>query len=279
MKPLTIREKTFNWGQRTYIMGILNVTPDSFSDGGEYNSIDKALSQVENFISAGVDIIDVGGQSTRPGADLISTEEEINRVVPIIKMIRSHSSIPISLDTINAKVARAGIEAGADMINDISAGTLDVDMLPVVANMKVPIVLMHSRGTPKTMQSLTGYQNLVQDIISFLQNRIEKAIKLGIDRDNIIIDPGIGFAKTYEQNLEILQNLSSFRSLNFPLLVGVSRKSFIGRIVDKQDPKDRIWGTISACCYAIAVKTDILRVHDVNAMIDAAKVADILWRN
>jgi dihydropteroate synthase len=260
-------------------MGILNVTPDSFSDGGEYNSLEAALCLAENFISAGVDIIDMGGQSTRPGADLISTKEEINRVVPVIKLLRSRSSVPISLDTINAQVARAGLEAGADMINDISGGTFDPDMLPLVASLKVPIVLMHSRGTPKTMQSLTEYENLVSDVISFLETQIEKAINLGIDRDKLIIDPGIGFAKTYEQNLEILQHLSRFQSLNCPLLVGVSRKSFIGRIVNKQEPKDRLWGTISACCYAIAAKTHILRVHDVKEMIDATKVADILWRN
>ncbi|MBR8830158.1 MAG: Dihydropteroate synthase [Chroococcopsis gigantea SAG 12.99] len=279
MNTLKIRDTIFNWGKRTYIMGILNVTPDSFSDGGEYHSPDKALKQAQSFIEAGVDIIDVGGQSTRPGSQLISTNEEIDRVIPIIELLRSRYRVPISLDTINSKVAEAGIEAGADIINDISGGTLDPEMLPTAAKLAVPIILMHSRGTPKTMQTLTQYENLVSDIISFLETQISKAINLGIHRHNIIIDPGIGFAKTYEQNLEILQNLPRFHCLDFPLLVGVSRKSFIGYIINKQDPKDRLWGTIAACCYAIAAKTHILRVHDVTPMIDATKVADKLWRN
>lgn len=273
----TLRGREFDW-KRTYLMGVLNVTPDSFSDGGEFNTPAAALAQAQQLVIAGADIIDLGGQSTRPGAVEIGLEAECDRVLSVLQVIRPELSVPISVDTTRSAVARAAIEAGADMINDISGGTFDPDMLPTVAQLNVPIVLMHIRGTPQTMQTLTDYQDLIKDIYQFLETQIEVAIACGIDRNKIIIDPGIGFAKNWEQNLEILRRLSAFSGLNCPILIGVSRKSFIGRILNQPDPKARIWGTAAACCAAIFSGTNILRVHDVKEMRDLCLVADAIFR-
>ncbi len=278
MKNLSIRDTIFEWGKRTYLMGILNVTPDSFSDGGEFNRIETALKQAKNMIDSGADIIDIGGQSTRPGAEEITLEEELTRVIPVIEKLRQNSSIPISIDTTRAKVAQAAIEAGADIVNDISGGSFDEKMFSTVGSLEVPIIIMHIRGTPKTMQEKTDYNDLISEIIEWLATQINQGIQAGIDQQKIIIDPGIGFAKNYQQNIEILKNLSQFDVLECPMLVGVSRKSFIGHILNEKDPKKRVWGTAAACCGAIASKTDILRVHDVAEMKDIIKVADVLWR-
>jgi dihydropteroate synthase len=280
---ITIRNKIFEWGKRTYLMGILNITPDSFSDGGQFNTLESALTQAENMVKSGVDIIDIGGQSTRPGAKEISLQEEIDRVVPVVQMLRQKpdifDSIPISVDTTRTTVAQAAVAAGADIINDISGATFDSEMLSTVAKLKVPIILMHLRGTPQTMQKMTDYQDLIGEIGEFLENRIVAAVAAGIDKSQIIIDPGIGFAKTYNQNLEILRNLSRFHSLNCPILVGVSRKSFIGQILNQPQAKQRVWGTAAACTSAIANSADILRVHDVREMHDVCQVADAIFRN
>jgi dihydropteroate synthase len=277
VKSLLLADR-FNWGERTYLMGVLNVTPDSFSDGGEFNNIAVALAQANYLIESGADIIDVGGQSTRPNAAQISVEEELNRVLPIIKQLRLLSSVPISIDTTRALVAQKAVEAGADLVNDISGGTFDPNMFSVVAQLDVPIVLMHIRGTPQTMQQLTDYQDLIGEIYQFFQQQIAAALSAGIKSSQIIIDPGIGFAKTAAQNWEILRQLPRFRALDVPILVGVSRKSFIGRLLHQPDPKERIWGTAAACCGAIAGGTDILRVHDVREMHDVCRVADAIWR-
>lgn len=276
--PLTLRETSFVWGQQTYLMGILNITPDSFSDGGEFHTLDAALVQAQKLVEAGADIIDIGGQSTRPGAAQIPLEEELYRVIPVIKTLRAQVSIPLSIDTTRASVAQAAIEAGADLVNDISGGTFDAQMLPVVAQLNVPIVLMHMRGIPQTMQQLTDYEDVVSEVYQFLENQINQAVDVGIARSHLIIDPGIGFAKTYQQNLELLRRLDEFHSLEIPILVGPSRKSFIGRILNQNDPKQRIWGTAAACCSAIAGAADILRVHDVAQMHDVCRVADAIWR-
>lgn len=259
-------------------MGVLNVTPDSFSDGGEFNEPAAALAHAQLLVEAGADIIDIGGQSTRPGAEQISVEEELERVLSVLKAIRSVVSVPISVDTTRAFVAQQAIAAGADFVNDISGGMFDPDMLSIVAQLGVPIVLMHSRGTPQTMQNLTDYQDLIGEIYEFLERQITAAVQAGIERSHLMIDPGIGFAKTAEQNLEILRQLSAFDSLGVPLLVGVSRKSFIGRILNQPEPKRRVWGTAAACCGAIATGADILRVHDVLEMRDVCRVADAIWR-
>ena len=279
---LTIRGKSFEWCKRTYIMGVLNVTPDSFSDGGQFNTLESATAQAQRMVENGVDIIDIGGQSTRPGAPEITLEEELNRVIPLVEILRSSENIcatvPISVDTTRAAVAKAAIAAGADIINDISGATFDPEMLPTAAKLGVPIILMHIRGTPQTMQQLTDYQDLIGEIYQFLENRVEAAIAAGINKLNIIIDPGIGFAKTYNQNLEILRDLPKFHSLGCPILVGVSRKSFIGHILNQPDPQQRIWGTAAACTSAIARGADIIRVHDVKEMRDVCQVADAIFR-
>ncbi|MBN3958867.1 dihydropteroate synthase [Nostoc sp. NMS8] len=277
-RNLIIRGRCFEWGQRTYLMGILNVTPDSFSDGGEFNTTSAALVQAQALVAAGADIIDVGGQSTRPGAKQITLAEELDRVLSVLEVLRPEISIPISVDTTRAAVARASVEAGADIINDISGGTFDSEMLPTVAELGVPMILMHIRGTPQTMQQQADYQDLLAEIYSFLARQIKAATTVGIDLDKIIIDPGIGFAKNYEQNLEIFRSLRSLAALNCPILVGASRKSFIGRILNQPDPKARVWGTAAACSAAIFNGADILRVHDVQEMHDVSLVADAIFR-
>jgi dihydropteroate synthase len=282
-RKLTIRNKSFEWGKRTYLMGVLNVTPDSFSDGGDFYTIESALAQADSMVKSGVDIIDIGGQSTRPGAVEISSSEESDRVIPVVRILRQKAeifgSVPISVDTTRAQVAKAAVEAGADIINDISGATFDSEMLSTVAQLKVPIILMHIRGTPQTMQKLTDYRDLIGEIREFLESRIEEAVAAGIKKSHIILDPGIGFAKNYSQNVEILQQLAKFRGLDCPILVGVSRKSFIGHILNQPLAKQRIWGTAAACTGAIANSADILRVHDVREMHDVCLVADAIFRN
>ncbi len=273
-----MRDRPFDWGKRTYLMGVVNVTPDSFSDGGEFSKPHAALAQAQRLVEAGADIIDIGGQSTRPGAAQISVEEELERVLSVIEVLRKEIAVPISVDTTRAVVAASAVTVGADIVNDISGGTFDPQMLTRVAELDVPIVLMHLRGTPETMQQMTDYDNLLGEIYQFLEQQIESATSSGINPSKIIIDPGIGFAKNQQQNLEILRNIGFFKTLNCPILVGVSRKSFIGRILDKPDPKDRVWGTAAACCAAISTGVDILRVHDVAQMRDVCRVADTIFR-
>ena len=275
---MKIRDTHFSWGKRTYLMGILNVTPDSFSDGGQFNKLGTALKQANTLVKEGADILDIGGQSTRPGAVQISLEEELSRVLPVVEKVRQEMSIPISVDTTRAKVAKGAVELGADIINDISGGTFDEEMLPTVAKLQVPIILMHIKGIPETMQQKTDYQDLIGEIISFLSQQIDAAMAEGVERSQIIIDPGIGFGKTYQHNLEILNRLQEFTTLNAPILIGTSRKSFIGHILNQKDPQKRVWGTAATCCAAIANHADILRVHDVKQMCDVCRVADAIWR-
>lgn len=275
---------SWNWGDRTYLMGILNVTPDSFSDGGDFHTLESALHQAHALVRGGSDVLDIGGQSTRPQAEDISLEEELHRVIPVIQSIRKGSehnaplTVPISVDTTKAAVAREAIAAGADIINDISGAVYDPDMLPTVADLEVPIILMHMRGTPKTMQTLNQYDDLMGEIYEFLARRIEAAIASGIPHTHIAIDPGIGFAKNYAQNLQILRELSKLKALGCPILVGPSRKSFIGHILNQPDAKQRVWGTAAACYGAIDGGADILRVHDVREMHDVCRVADAILR-
>jgi dihydropteroate synthase len=274
----SLRDRSFQWGQRTYLMGILNVTPDSFSDGGCFYDLDAAVVQAQSLVDAGMDILDIGGQSVRPNAEDLALQDELARVVPVIEAIRKVSDIPLSVDTTKAAVAEAAIAAGADLVNDISGATYDSEMLPTVAKLGVPIILMHIRGTPQTMQQLTDYTDLSGEIMAFLRSRIEAAVAAGIPRHQIAIDPGLGFAKTGPQNIELLRDLSIFQELDCPILIGPSRKSFIGAILDQPDPTQRVWGTASACCAAIAGGADILRVHDGPQMSDVCRVADAIWR-
>jgi dihydropteroate synthase len=276
-----VRQRAFEWGQRTYLMGILNVTPDSFSDGGQFNTLDAAIAQAKHLVHAGADLLDIGGQSTRPGAAQISLSEELQRVVPVITALRQAAwmaTVPISIDTTRAEVAQAAIAAGADLINDISGGTFEPHIFTVAAAQQVPIVLMHIRGTPQTMQQMTDYDDVVQTVAQSLQQQVDRAIAAGVKPEQIILDPGIGFAKTAAQNLELLRHLSRLRTLGYPLLVGPSRKSFIGKIIDQPDPQQRVWGTAAACCAAIAQSADILRIHDVAELRDVCRVADAIWR-
>ena len=276
--PWILRDRPFPWGQRTYVMGILNVTPDSFSDGGLFHRVETAVAQAQNLEKVGVDILDIGGQSTRPNAEDLSLQTELDRVIPVIEAIRQVSEIPISVDTTKAAVARAAIAAGAELINDISGATYDPEMLATVAKLGVPIVLMHIRGNPKTMEQMTDYQDVVGEVIAWLKTRVEAAVAAGIPRHHIAIDPGIGFAKTAPQSIELLRHLSAFQSLGCPMLVGPSRKSFIGHILNQPDPTQRVWGTAAACCGAIAGGADILRVHDGSAIVDVCRVADTVLR-
>ncbi len=278
MPALVIRGRRFKWGRRTYLMGVLNVTTDSFSDGGEFDTPEAALAQALAMSVSGADMIDVGGQSTRPGAASISLSTELDRVISVLQVIRPALTVPISVDTTRAAVAKAAVAAGADLVNDISGGTFDGEMLATVAELNVPIVLMHIRGNPENMSEMTSYQDLFGEISSFLAQQIARAIAAGIDREKIIIDPGIGFAKNQAQNLEILRHLGRLKALNCPILVGSSRKSFLGRILNQPDPKARIWGTAATSCCAISQGADILRVHDVREMRDVCLVADAIYR-
>ncbi|MFN4786493.1 MAG: dihydropteroate synthase [Pseudanabaena sp.] len=277
-KPWVIRDRQFIWGERTYIMGILNVTPDSFSDGGQFNSRDAALKQVTQMLPY-IDILDIGGESTRPNAQPVSAAEEGDRILPIIEAIRAeYPNLPISVDTVKASVASSAIAAGADMLNDVSAGRFDLDMLPLVGKLQVPIFLMHMQGEPRTMQANPHYRDVVQDVKQFLIDAISVAKAWGISPHLIAIDPGIGFGKTLEHNLELIRNLSAFKTIKAPLLLGVSRKTFIGKLCDRPEPSDRLYGTIAACTACIAGGADILRVHDPQEIADACRVCDAIWR-
>ena len=277
-KHWVIRNRQFIWGDRTYLMGILNVTPDSFSDGGQFNSRDAALKQVEQIFPY-IDMLDIGGESTKPNAQPVSAQEEGDRLLPIVQAIReTYPNLPISVDTVKASVAKMAIAAGADMVNDVSAGRFDPDMLPLVGKLQVPIFLMHMQGAPRTMQLNPHYRDVIQDIQQFLNDAISVAKACGISQNLIAIDPGIGFGKTLEHNLKILKNLSTLKTIKAPLLLGVSRKSFIGKLCDRPDPSDRLFGTIAACSACIAGGADILRVHDPKQVSESCRVSDAIFR-
>lgn len=273
-----IRDRKFIWGERTYLMGVINVTPDSFSDGGLFNSVESALAQADQ-LAPYADILDIGGESTRPGAESVDITEEIRRVVPVITAIRAkYQDLPISIDTTKVAVAKAAIAAGADIINDVSAGRFDLEMLPFVGKNQVPIVLMHIQGQPRTMQQNPSYQDVVKEVSKFLHNGIAMAIACGLDQNLIAIDPGIGFGKTLEHNLQLLRELQKLKTLNCPILVGASRKSFIGKLCNQDHPSDRLLGTAAACSIAIAHGADILRVHDAKEIKDVCAVTDAIYR-
>jgi len=256
-------------------MGILNVTPDSFSDGGLFFSCDAAVAHGEKLAEDGADIIDIGGESTRPFSESVSIEEEGRRVLPVIEKLAKRVSIPISIDTTKAIIARKAIESGASIINDISAMYSDPDMMGVAAKYGVPVVIMHMKGNPSTMQKNPVYGSLMDEIISFLNTAINRAEAGGINRERIIIDPGIGFGKTLVHNLQILKRLKELKSLGRPILVGTSRKSFIGRMLNAE-PMERISGTVASCVLAAGNGANILRVHDVKEVSQALKITDAI---
>lgn len=257
----------------TLIMGVLNVTPDSFSDGGKYLMWDAAEAHVREMILEGANIIDIGGESTRPGSEAVSLEEELERVVPVIKAVRRFSDIPISVDTTKSEVARQAMMEGADIINDVSAMRFDVQMVEVVQQSGAPIILMHMLGNSRTMQANPYYEDCVKEIILFLSERIEYCESHGISKNKIIIDPGIGFGKRLKDNLAIIQHLGEFKKLGCPIMMGTSRKSFISMVTGKQDePEKRIGGSVASALLAVMKGADIIRVHDVATTVEAIKV-------
>ena len=274
---LNLRGKPLTLGERTRIMGILNVTPDSFSDGGSFSSFDKAVAHAERMVEEGADIIDIGGESTRPGAEIISEEEELKRVLPVIEYLAGRIQTPISIDTCKAAVARKALEAGAQILNDVSALRFDPDMVEVAAEFRCPLILMHMLGDPKVMQSDPHYDALIPEIISFLKKRIDVALAGGLDFEQIILDPGMGFGKTVEHNLEILKELAQLKTFGRPLLIGPSRKSTIGNILGT-DVGDRLEGTAAAVTVSILNGAHIVRVHDVKEMARVAKMTDAIVR-
>ena len=266
--------QTFDFAERTYVMGILNITPDSFSDGGRFQNHSEALDHAKQMVDEGADIIDVGGESTRPGAQPASLEEEHGRVIPFIEKLASQVEVPISIDTTKAEVAKDALEAGAAIINDISALRFDPQMASLASEQGVPVVLMHMRGTSETMQHHLVYDSLISEIYSFLKERIEYAESVGIDSQKIIIDPGIGFGKSVpDGNLSIIKNLSSFKDLGKPILVGTSRKAFIGNVLNLE-VEEREEGTAATISLAITNGAHIVRVHDVGKMKRVVKMVD-----
>ncbi len=269
---------------RTLVMGVLNVTPDSFSDGGRFNSLEVAIAHAEQMIAEGADIIDVGGESTRPGgAAIVTAEEEIERVVPVIKTLAARTTVPISIDTTKAEVARVAVDAGASIINDISALRFDFRIADEAAKSGAGLVLMHSRGTPATMHRLPPVADIVSEVTGSLRASIAMAERRGVKRESIVIDPGIGFGKSQEQNIELIAKLDQIIAAfpDFPLLIGTSRKSFIGRILADADGNPapveaRLHGTMASTTAAILKGAHIVRVHDVNAAVQTVRVVDAI---
>ncbi len=269
--PIKAGQHTINIGERTYIMGILNVTPDSFSDGGDFVDIDKAIAHAKQMVDDGADIIDIGGESTRPGFAEVSEKEEIQRVIPIISRLSKEINVPISVDTYKAKVAEKAIQAGATIINDIWGMQKEPDMAKVAAIYKVPIILMHNQlGTEYSV-------DIMEAMCMFFNKSIDMGLKAGIKRENMIIDPGVGFGKTSEQNVVVMARLGELNDLGCPILLGTSRKSFIGKILDLE-PKERVDGTVATTVMGIIQGVDIVRVHDVKENARAAKVTDAVVR-
>ncbi len=274
---LTMGGGSFDLSRRTLIMGILNVTPDSFSDGGRYCTTDQAVARALAMAGDGADIIDIGGESSRPGADPVSEQEETRRVVGVIEEIHRRIDTPLSIDTYKAGVARRAVEAGAAMINDISALAFDPDMAPLAAALSVPVILMHIKGTPRDMQKDPHYTDLIGEVRGALGRTIERAVAAGIDPERIIIDPGIGFGKTAEDNLTLIGHIRDFFELGRPVLVGASRKSFIGSLTGKP-VNDRLWASVGAASAAVLQGAHIVRVHDVAETRDALAVVDAIKR-
>lgn len=260
-------------GRRTLIMGVLNVTPDSFSDGGRYFSREQAIKQALELVADGADIIDIGGESTRPYAEKVSLTQEIERVIPLIEELSRIINVPISIDTYKAKVAEAAVKAGASIINDISALRFDPEMVSVVKASGIPLIIMHMKGTPGNMQDNPVYNDLMGEIISFFHDAIERAVKNGIPKDMIILDPGIGFGKSFDHNLMIIRNLKKLEDIGLPVLLGSSRKAFIGKILGKT-PEERDTGTMATVAAGILNGAHIVRVHNVKMAKETVSIID-----
>ena len=278
--PLPGDPSGMRWGQRTLVMGVINLTPDSFSDGGRFDRPQQALAQARRLVAAGADVLDLGAQSTRPGAGTIGPELELQRLLPVLRAIREAcGGVLLSVDTFWAAVAEAALAVGADWINDVSGGGRDPAMLPLVARAGCPYVLMHSRGDSCSMDGLTDYgEDVVAEVAAELQRSTALALAAGVRRDRLIWDPGLGFAKTTPQNLALLRGLNRLRAEGYPLLVGPSRKRFIGEVLQEPRPRARLWGTAAVCAQAIAQGADVLRVHDVGPIAQVAAMADAICR-
>ena len=270
------------WGERTLVMGVLNLTPDSFSDGGRYLDLEPALAQAARMEREGAHVLDLGGQSTRPGASEVGATEEAARVLPVLRSLlegRLPANRPLlSIDTFRAAVAEAALEAGADWINDVSGGRRDPALLQVVAAAGCPLVLMHSRGDSRSMDGLAVYTDVVAEVRQELLRATGAALAAGVRADQLIWDPGLGFAKTTEHNLTLLRGLAALRQEGFPLLVGPSRKRFIGAVLEEPRPRARLWGTAAVCAQAISAGADVLRVHDVAPIAQTARMVDAIVR-
>ena len=272
------RGKILDLGSRTHIMGILNATPDSFSDGGRYADPEKALHHAREMVAAGADIIDIGGESTRPGAAPLAEEEELRRIIPLIERLSAELTVPISVDTYKSTVAKKALEAGAGIVNDISGLRFSPDMARVVADAGAAVVIMHIKGTPRDMQQHPVYDDVVGEIMASLEAGIELAVKAGVDREKILIDPGIGFGKTLEHNLSLLNRLDEFKNLGRPVLLGTSRKKFIGTVLDIPVPEQRVDGTAATVAVGIERGASVVRVHDVARMAQVARMTDAILR-
>ena len=275
--PIKAGYLTLDFGQWTYMMGVLNVTPDSFSDGGKFIKVEDAVAHAKKMIEEGADIIDIGGESTRPGAQVISIEEELSRVIPVIKKLSAETKACLSIDTRKAPVAKEALEAGVHLVNDISGLHYDREMGKIIKKFAVPVIIMHIQGDPQTMQVSPHYEDLIPEIMAYLKEGIEIAESAGVLREKIIIDPGIGFGKTLEHNFEILRRLREFRALGRPISIGTSRKSMIGKVLDLP-VEERLEGTAATVALAIANGADIIRVHDVREMGRVAKMTDAIVR-
>jgi len=270
------RGKVLDLGSRTHIMGILNRTPDSFSDGGLYADSESALKHAREMAAAGADIIDIGGESTRPGADPLSEEDELSRIIPLIERLSSELTIPISVDTYKSRVAKKALEAGASIVNDISGLRFSPDMARVAADYGAAVVIMHIKGTPRNMQRDPVYDDVVGEIMSYLEMGIDIAVKAGVNREKTLIDPGIGFGKTLEHNVTLLNRLDEFRGLGRPIVLGTSRKKFIGTVLNIPMPEQRVDGTAATVALGIERGACVVRVHDVARMAQVARMTDAI---
>ncbi|NVJ07217.1 dihydropteroate synthase [Myxococcus sp. AM001] len=276
---LVLGDTRFEWGARAYVMGVVNVTPDSFSDGGRFLDPEAAIARGLALAEAGADLLDVGGESTRPGSLPVSAEDEVARVVPVIEGLRARTSVPLSVDTTKAAVAREALKAGAHLINDITGFSADADLPRVVAEAGAACCLMHIQGTPATMQQAPRYDDVVEDVLGFLEAAVARAGAAGIPRERILVDPGIGFGKTFEHNLFLLRRLQELRVLGLPLLVGTSRKGFLGRLAGGKPASERLAATLGSVASMAALGgADVVRVHDVVEARDALAVADAIRR-
>jgi dihydropteroate synthase len=273
--------RSLPYGERTLVMGVLNVTPDSFSDGGEFLSLGRAVAHAEQMIAEGADVIDIGGESTRPGSEFISEEEELRRVIPVIERLAARASVPISIDTTKSDVARAAIGAGAEIINDISGLRFDPAIADEAAKAKAGLVLMHSRGIPKNMQQLPPADDITTEVISGLRASLLTAEERSVAPESIAVDPGIGFGKTVDQNLELIAKLDQLARefSDFPIMIGTSRKAFIGKLLGDAPVDQRIHGTIATVVASVLKGAHVVRVHDVKAAIEAVRIADAVRKN